>query len=76
MLTKRTSKNQITIPKAIAEKFKDVEYFRVTEEGGRIILTPVAVTEANVLERVREKMKKLGISEEEVKEAVKWARGR
>ncbi|MBW1937068.1 MAG: AbrB/MazE/SpoVT family DNA-binding domain-containing protein [Deltaproteobacteria bacterium] len=75
MLTKRTSKNQITIPKAIAEKFKDVEYFRVTEEGGRIILTPVTLTEANVLERVREKIKKLGISEEEVKEAVKWARG-
>ncbi|RLA87469.1 MAG: AbrB/MazE/SpoVT family DNA-binding domain-containing protein [Deltaproteobacteria bacterium] len=75
MLTKRTSKNQITIPKAIAEKFKDVEYFRVTEEGGRIILTPVTLTEANVLERVREKIKKLGISEEEVEEAVKWARG-
>jgi len=75
MLTKRTSKNQITIPKAIAEKFKGVEYFRVTEEGGRIILTPVTLTEANVLERVREKIKKLGISEEEVEEAVKWARG-
>jgi len=76
MLTKRTSKNQITIPKVIAEKFKGIEYFRVTVDGGRIILTPVAFTEANMLQKVREKIKSLGITEDDVNEAIKWARGK
>ena len=32
------------------------------------------ITEANVLRKVREKIRRLGINEEQVKEAVGWAR--
>ena len=32
------------------------------------------ITEANVLRKVREKIRRLGISEEQVKEAIRWAR--
>jgi hypothetical protein len=34
-LAKKTSKNQLTLPKAIVEHFPDVDYFNVREEGGR-----------------------------------------
>ncbi len=40
-LTKRTSKNQVTIPKAVADQFPGVEHFEVSVERGRIILSPV-----------------------------------
>lgn len=32
------------------------------------------LTEANVLRKVREKIRRLGINEEQVKEAIRWAR--
>ena len=41
MLAKKTSKNQITLPKAIVCHFPDIEYFDVREEEGRIVLVPV-----------------------------------
>jgi virulence-associated protein VagC len=41
MLAKRTVKNQITLPKAVADRFPGVEYFEVRAEDDRIILEPV-----------------------------------
>jgi hypothetical protein len=41
MLAKKSSKNQITLPKAIVAAFEDVDYFDVTTQNGRIILEPV-----------------------------------
>ncbi len=38
MLAKLTSKNQITLPKALASKFQGAEYFAVREVDGEIIL--------------------------------------
>ena len=38
MLAKLTSKNQLTLPKAIVADFQDAEYFDVTQENGRILL--------------------------------------
>ncbi len=38
MLAKKSSKNQITLPKAIVASFEDVDYFDVTTQNGRIIL--------------------------------------
>ncbi len=76
MLVKKTSKNQITLPKEIIKNFPQIEYFEAKVEDGRIILTPVKIVSANItLEKIREKIKSLGITEEDVKEAVKWARG-
>jgi len=71
MLAKRTVKNQITLPKAIASRFPGVEYFEVRTEGDRIILEPVK--QARVRE-VWEKLEKLGITEDDISKAVKWAR--
>ena len=76
MLVKKTSKNQITLPKEIIKNFPQIEYFEAKVEDGKIILTPVKIVSANItLEKIREKIKSLGITEEDVKEAVKWARG-
>jgi len=42
MLAKLTSKNQITLPKALVSKFPGAEYFAVREVDGEIILKPVS----------------------------------
>ena len=41
MLTKRTRKNQITIPKAVLQAVGETEYYEVSSQNGKIILTPV-----------------------------------
>lgn len=71
MLAKLTSKNQITLPKAAVSSVDAAEYFDVTVEGGRIVLTPVRVQKAQA---VREKLEKLGITQQDVEDAVAWAR--
>lgn len=73
MLAKRTSKNQLTIPKAIIQKVGEAEYYDVTTENGRIVLTPVRLQNADA---VRAKLAELGISENDVAEAISWARKR
>jgi hypothetical protein len=71
MLAKKTSKNQITLPKAVVRHFQDVDYFDVREEAGRIVLAPVRPGRAD---EVRAKLARLGITESDVAEAVEWAR--
>lgn len=71
MLAKLTSKNQLTLPKAVISTFPDTEYFDVTRERGRIVLTPVRLTKADA---VRAKLAALGLSEADVDRAVAWAR--
>lgn len=71
MLAKLTSKNQITLPKAAVASVDAAEYFDVTVERGRIVLTPVRVHQAQA---VREKLEQLGITEQDVEDAVAWAR--
>ena len=75
MLAKKTTKNQLTLPKEIAEQFPGVDLFDATVERNRIVLVPVKVTPiATSLESIREKMEKLGISQGDVVDAVAWAR--
>jgi len=71
MLAKLTSKNQITLPKAAVSSVDAAEYFDVSVENGRIVLTPVRIQKAQA---VREKLEKLGITEQDVPDAVAWAR--
>lgn len=71
MLAKKTSKNQLTLPKAITQQIGDAEYFDVTVENGRIVLTPVRVQAGDA---VRSKLEALGITEEDVRDAIAWAR--
>jgi hypothetical protein len=75
MLAKKTSKNQLTLPKEIVRAFPDTEYFDVSVKDRKIVLMPVKITPTDMtLEGIREKMEKLGITEGDVAEAVKWAR--
>ncbi len=75
MLAKKTSKNQLTLPKEIVKAFPDTDYFDVSVKDKKIVLMPVKITPADqTLEGVKEKMAKLGITEGDVSEAVRWAR--
>ncbi len=71
MLAKKTSKNQITLPKDIVSDFPDVDYFEISSEEGRIILEPVRLNQAD---KVREQLEALGISEGDVEYAIASAR--
>jgi hypothetical protein len=46
MLSKLTSKNQLTIPKEVIKNFPSTEYFEIVAENGRMILTPVRINNA------------------------------
>ena len=75
MLVKKTSKNQITLPKEVLKNFPEAEYFEVRAEEDRIVLIPVKTVPSNItLEKIREKIKKAGLTGKDVEEAVKWAR--
>ena len=71
MLAKLTAKNQLTLPKAAIAAVDAAEYFDVSAESGRIVLTPVRV---NCAGAVRAKLAELGLSEADVADAVAWAR--
>jgi len=73
MLSKLTSKNQLTIPKEVIKNFPSTEYFEIVAENGRMILTPVHINSA---EKARQKLVELGITERDVSSAVSWARGK
>ena len=71
MLAKLTSKNQLTLPKAVTTAVEAIDYFDVTTKNGRIVLTPVRVNRAD---GVRAKLAELGLSETDVKDAIARAR--
>ncbi len=71
MLAKRTVKNQITLPKAVITHFSGVEYFDVSTDGSCIVLRPLQKSRAN---EVRTRLAQLGIEEQDVADAVIWAR--
>jgi len=75
MLAKITSKNQITIPKKIIEKMPDVKHFDIEFEDGVVIMKPIRFYDTN-LEQIRGKIKKLGLTEDSVAEAIKWAKSK
>ena len=71
MLAKRTAKNQVTLPKSIVQSVGDADYYDVSTENGRIVLTPVRIQQADA---VRTKLAELGITEDDVQDAIAWAR--
>jgi len=77
MLAKKTVKNQITLPKAIVKQLPNTDYFEVSIQGEEIVLKPVVIeAKGTKLERVRSKMKALGLTEKDVDAAIRWARNR
>jgi hypothetical protein len=77
MLAKKTSKNQITLPRAIVEQLPAVDYFDVSIRDDQVILKPVVVTVAGEKRRaIQSKIKALGLTERDVEKAIRWARAR
>ncbi len=75
MLTKRTYKNQVTLPKEVLKSFPNVDYFDVSAREGEIVLRPVSVTpSAERLSKVREKIRLLGLTQKDLDSAIHWAR--
>lgn len=76
MLTKKTSKNQVTLPKKALQEIPETDYFDVTTKDGILILRPVTLTEpGSRLAAVRRKIKALGLEPRDVDRAIAWARG-
>ncbi|MGH8549210.1 MAG: AbrB/MazE/SpoVT family DNA-binding domain-containing protein [Methylococcales bacterium] len=73
MLAKMTAKNQVTLPKAVTEAVGATDYFEVEMRNGQIILTPVRFQRADA---VRAKLAELNLSEQDITDAVSWARQR
>ena len=71
MLAKLTAKNQLTLPKAVTAAVGPAEYFDVETKGGQIILTPVRLQRADA---VRAKLAELDLSDQDIADAVAWAR--
>jgi antitoxin component of MazEF toxin-antitoxin module len=71
VLAKLTSKNQLTLPKSVTNALEPTEYFEVKVENGQIILTPVRIQRADA---VRSKLADLDLSEQDIADAVDWAR--
>ena len=71
MLAKLTSKNQLTLPKSVTNALGAVDYFEVKAKGGQIILTPVRIQRADA---VRAKLAELDIAEQDIVDAVAWAK--
>lgn len=71
MLAKMTSKNQITLPNSITDAVGPAEYFDVEARNGQIILTPVRIQSSDA---VRAKLAELDLTEQDVADAIAWAR--
>ncbi len=76
MLAKKTSENQITLPKEIVSAFPEADYFDVDIENDAIRLRPVRIVQGRpTLDQIREKVAKLGLTEKHVDEAIRWVPG-
>lgn len=71
MLAKMTSKNQLTLPKALVAEVGATEYFDVAARNGQLVLTPVRIHRGDA---VRAKLAELNLSENDIADAVDWAR--
>ena len=71
MRARVTVAKQLTLPDDLLTSFPGVDCFEASVEDGRIVLTPVR---SDRLDAVRQKIAELGITDEDVRDAVAWAR--
>ena len=71
MIAKMTSKNQLTLPKAVVEALGSPEYFDIETKEGQLILTPARIQRTDA---IRERIRAMNLSEKDVQDAVDWAR--
>ena len=68
-----TSKNQLTLPKAVVTRFPGVKRFDVVATDSEIVLRPAPSAD---LDAVWAKLEALGVTEKDLTRAVKYARKR
>jgi hypothetical protein len=73
MLAKMTSKNQLTLPKALVVQVGASEYFDVEARNGQLVLTPVRIQRSD---GVRAKLAELNLTDADIADAVTWARAK
>lgn len=77
MLAKKTSKNQVTLPKKILKEIPDTDYFDVSLQAGAVVLRPVTVAQPGTrLATIRQKIRELGLEPKDIDRAIQWARRR
>ena len=75
MLAKLTAKNQITIPKKIMAQLPPVSHFDLELDDGIVLMKPVTLYETD-MGQIRDKMQRLGLTPDSVREAIDWARSK
>lgn len=76
MFAKTTVKNPIPLPKAIVERLPKADYFQVSLRSEGILLRPVVIESRRRLDRIRKKIKALGLTGNDVDGAIHWPRAR
>jgi hypothetical protein len=76
LLTKKTTKNQLTIPKALLDRLPATDYFDAEVVCDALVLRPVQIVPAVDIDRVRDRLERDGVEPDEVKRAVRWARSK
>jgi hypothetical protein len=76
MLTKLTSKNQITLPVELVRELPATKYFDATFVDGVVVLQPVRMVPLMELKELRRRLRRAGVRRSDLTEAVRWARGR
>ncbi len=69
-----TTGKLLLIPESVYADFPGVKGFQVTREPGRIVLTPLP-PEPVALEEIHRHIAAQGVTEQDITDAVKWARG-
>ena len=69
-----TTGKVLIIPESVYADFPGVKGFTVAREAGRIILTPLP-PEPVTLEEIHRQLAAQALTEQDVADAVKWARG-
>ena len=70
-LVKVSSKNQITLPRAVTQRLGDARYLQVSMRGRDVVLRPACVTvPGQALAAVRAKIRRLGLSEDIIPRAI------
>lgn len=71
MRAKLKDGNQLILPDEVALALEGVEYVDIEEKLGYLVLKPVRRT---VIDDIHDKIERLGITEQDIADAVAWAR--
>ena len=71
MLAKVTEQGALVLPQGVLQEIGNPTQFRIKISDGQLILTPET---PQILERVRTHIEALGISQQDVSDAIEWAR--